>query len=337
MLIKSIEKPLTHQSTKNTQGTMTKEYLKINDVRQGIIIESSNQGNPLLLVLHGGPGFPIYPFVKAHNFRLEQLFDVCYWDQRGTGMSYNKQDAKKQLTIDQLVDDTIQVINYLREKYSRDKIFLLGHSWGTYLGSLVASKNPELFHAYIGIGQIGSAKESERETYNFILNQAVEQNDQQTIKKIENVTFNDDYYKNRAYGAIRAKYTNKYGGGFKRHGYSPIESLRHVLTCPNYTFKERINIFRGSFYSYQSFSQVMATTDLVERVPTINLPVFILQGLHDYQTTHTQARRFYESIKAPYKKMYTFKHSAHAPFIEENERFNQIVQDDILEFLSNRT
>lgn len=91
-----------------------------------------------------------------------------------------------------------------------------------------------------------------------------------------------------------------------------------------------MNIMPGSFYSYQSLGHVMATTDLVERVPTLNLPVFILQGLHDYQTTHTQAKRFYESIEAPYKKMYTFNNSAHTPFIEEQERFYNIIQDDIL-------
>jgi len=331
MLIKSFEKPLTDMSgTNNGEGTITKEYVQINGARQGIIIESINKGNPLLLLLHGGPGFPIYPFVKAHSMRLEQFFDVCYWDQRGTGMSYNKKDVKKQLTVDQLVDDTIQVINYLRGKYSQDKVFLLAHSWGTYLGSLVASKKPELFHAYIGVGQIGSQKESENETYNFILDQAIEKNDQQAIKKIEKVTFNENYYKDRSYGAIRAKYTNKYGGGFKRRGYSTIENLKHVFTCPNYTFIERMNIYRGSFYSYQSLSHVMATTNLIELVPTLNLPVFILQGLHDYQTTYTQANRFYESIETPQKKMYTFKHSAHTPFIEERERFNYIIENDVL-------
>ncbi|WP_176449240.1 alpha/beta fold hydrolase [Lentibacillus sp. CBA3610] len=330
MLLESFEKPLNNISEQNGRGTITKEYIEINGVRQGLIIESLNQGNPLLLFLHGGPGFPAYPVIKAHGVRLEQFFDVCYWDQRGTGMSYYDKESNEPLSVEQLVGDTIQVVNYLREKYAQDKVFLLGHSWGSYLGSLAAHKNPDLFHAYIGVGQVGSAKESEHETYNFILKTATNKNDKRAMKQIKNVTFDENYYKNHSYGAVRAKFTNKYGGGFKRSGYSNLENLRHIFSCPNYTFKERVNIFRGSFSSYQSLGHVMATTDLVELVPTLDLPVFILQGQHDYQTTLTQAKRFYESIKAPYKKMFTFENSSHTPFIEETERFYKIMQDEVV-------
>lgn len=279
--------------------------------------------------MHGGPGFSAYPVIKAHDLKLEQFFDVCYWDQRGTGMSYVG-GAKPLLTAEQLVDDTIQVVKFLCKTYSQDKVYLLGHSWGTYLGSLVASKRPDLFHAYIGIGQVGSSKASEQETYNFILKTAGDKGDRRAHKQIKNVTFDDMYYKNRAYGAIRAKFTNKYGGGFKRSGYSQIDMLKHVFTCPHYTFKERINIFRGSIDAYQSLGKVMATTDLVNLVTTLQLPVFILQGKYDYQTTWTQASRFFESIQSPHKKMYTFNNSAHSPHIEESHRFYQIISEDIL-------
>lgn len=122
------------------------------------------------------------------------------------------------------------------------------------------------------------------------------------MKQIENVAFDEYYYKNHSYGSIRSRFTNKYGGGFKRSGYSNFENLKHILSCPNYTVKERVNIFRGNFSSYQALGHVLATTDLIELVPTLNLPVFILQGKHDYQTTHTQAKRFYDSVKAPFKK-----------------------------------
>lgn len=91
----------------------------------------------LLLFLHGGPGFPAYPIVKGHGIRFEQFFTVCYWDQRGAGVSYNKNEVSPPLTVEQLAADTVQVMNYLRDKFAQDKVFLLGHSWGTYLGSLV--------------------------------------------------------------------------------------------------------------------------------------------------------------------------------------------------------
>lgn len=330
MKLNSVEKFSNNIATANGKGTTIKEYVEINGARQGIIIDSLNDSNTILLFFHGGPGFPIYPFIKAHDIRLEQFFNVCYWDQRGTGMSYQHKGAKNPLNVELLIEDTIQVVNYLRKKYEQDKVFMLGHSWGSYLGSLVASKRPDLFHAYIGVGQMGSAKESEQEAYNFILKTAINKNDKRAIKQIEKVTFDENYYKNPLYGGIKAKFTNKYGGGFTNSGYSNFKILRHVFTCPHYTLKERLNIFRGSILSWQSLGRVMATTDLIQLVPTLNLPVFIFQGLYDYQTTHTQAKRFYESVKAPYKKMYTFNNSSHTPFIEEEERFYLIIQDEIL-------
>lgn len=308
---------------------MRKEYIEINGTKQGLIIESLDKEKPLLLLLHGGPGFPIYPFIKAHNMSLEKFFNVCYWDQRGTGMSYNPK-VNNSLTVDQLTDDTIRVAEYLLESFSHEKLFLFGHSWGTYLGSLVANKRPNLFHAYIGVGQIGSSKDSEKETYQFILNMAKRENDKHAVKLIETVVFDDHYYKNRTYGSIRAKYTNKYGGGFVRQGYTNLENMKHVFRCPNYTIKERLNVFRGSLLSYLKLGPVMATTDLVELVPSLSLPVFIFHGVHDYQTTYTQAKRFYDSVKAPAKEMYTFEHSSHTPFVEEQDRFMQFIQDDVI-------
>ncbi|MFB1049403.1 alpha/beta fold hydrolase [Paraliobacillus sp. JSM ZJ581] len=327
MLLDSIEKPLNNEG-----GTITKQYIEINGTRQGLIMESLNQNKPLLLFLHGGPGFPVYPIVKAHGLRLEQFFDVCYWDQRGTGMSYNAGKSTS-LTVEQLVDDTIEVIKYLKHNYSRDKVFLLGHSWGSYLGSLVASQNPSLIHAYIGIGQIASSRESENEIYDFILKAANRMNDKRALKQIEKMDFDENYYQNRSFGTFKSKYTNKYGGGFKRKGYSNFEILRHVFACPNYTFKERLNIFPRSVSSWQSLGHALATTDLVELAPTFNLPVFILHGQHDYQTTYTQAKRYYESIEAPFKKMHTFENSAHAPFIEEQERFCEIMESEVLDVI----
>lgn len=315
---------------KEDNKTILKEYVEINGAEQGIIVESLNQNKPLLLFLHGGPGFPAYPINKAHGVSLEQYFDVCYWDQRGTGMSYDAETAKKGVTVEQLIEDTIEVTNHLRNKYARDKVFLLGHSWGSYLGSLAAQKRPDLFYAYIGVGQIGSQLESEKEAYQYILKTARDRKDKRAVKQIENVTFNENFYKNRSYGAIGTKFTEKYGGGFKREGYSNLERLKHVFSCANYTFNERINSFKGAVLGWQSLGHVMAAADLAELVHELPLPVFILQGQHDYQTTYTQAKRFYDSIEASFKKMYTFENSAHTPFIEEQALFYQIIENDIL-------
>jgi len=329
MLLEAYDKKLKNKKGKEI-GTITKEYLQVNGVRQGIIIESTKAENPVLLFLHGGPGFPIYPIHKAYGTQLEQLFNVCYWDQRGAGMSYHRSETKSPLAVEQLIEDTVAVTHYLRKKYAQDKIYLMGHSWGTYLGSLVASRRPESFAAYIGVGQIAFQTASEQETYDFILKTARERQEKRAIKRIEKVTFDHKYYKNPAYGSIRKKFTERYGGGFLRQGYSYRETLKHIFTCPHYTWKERMNILAGNYYSYQSLASDMATNDLTELVPSLNFPVFILQGIHDYQTTYTQAKRFYDNLEAPYKKLITFEHSSHTPFIEEQRRFFQVMEEEVL-------
>ncbi|GAB3808303.1 alpha/beta fold hydrolase [Virgibacillus kimchii] len=330
MLVESFEKPLKYAGEENLTGSMVKKYININGARQGLIIETLNQQKPLLLFLHGGPGFPAYPLIKAHGLKLEKYFDVCYWDQRGTGMSYDGKAAKTPLTVEQLLDDTFQVVNYLKKVYARDKVYLLGHSWGTFLGSLAACKRPELFYAYIGIGQIGSALESEKETYDFMLATAKKKRDHRAQKQLEKIHIDTFYYINRSYGAIKSKYVNAYGGGFKREGYANLETLKHIFGSPNYSLREKINILIGSNYAWQSLGGNLAAADLVKLVPSLDLPVFLLHGRHDYITTWTQANRFYEAVQTPYKKMYTFNHSAHSPFIEEPEYFYEIIENEIL-------
>lgn len=77
---------------------------------------------------------------------------MVYWDQRGAGLSYSSHMDKSTLTIDQYINDTIAVTNYLRERFGQDKIYLMAHSWGTYLtekinlwrGKLLLNKNSQL-------------------------------------------------------------------------------------------------------------------------------------------------------------------------------------------------
>ncbi|WP_054707893.1 alpha/beta hydrolase [Bacillus sp. JCM 19041] len=305
-----MSKRIESKEKRNRSGTtVVKEYVEINAVKQGLIIEKTDDALPVLLVLHGGPGYPLYPIMNANKVGLHQLFTVCYWDQRGTGMSYLADENRSSLTVEQLISDTVEVSGYVADKFSKEKIYLMGHSWGTFLGSLTASAHPDLYHAYLGVGHVGSAKETEKETYQFILNQAKETGNQKWISEIEKVEFDDQYYKKQEYNVIREKYTNKFGGGFLRKGYSHYQGLKDVFTTRFYTLKERANVFRGSFASYQALGEVLATTDLVNEVKEFAIPVYIFQGKHDRLTSHRQALRFYNEIKAPKKNFFTFEHS----------------------------
>jgi len=306
-----------------------KEYLDIDGHKNGMFIESSNLKNPILLFLHGGPGFPQYASIKKSRLTWEEDFTVCYWEQRGTGMSYNT-STQGIVTLERLVLDTVRVTEFLKGKFNQEKIYICGHSWGTLLGSIVASKYPQHYIAYIGIGQLGRHFESNKHTYEFLLETANKHGDKKAEKDIRSVTFDVDFYKNQGYRRILGRYLNKFGGGTKRTGYSNWQGMKEMLTCSQYSWKERLNIPKGIFFSYNALGETMAKVDTSLLAPHFDIPVFIIQGLYDYQTSYKEAQRFYEKIEAPLKKFHTFENSAHSPFLEEKERFLQLLRTEVL-------
>lgn len=309
--------------------TFSKEYIEIDGHKTGLFLETVDSSNPVLLFLHGGPGFPQYSFLKKSELRWEEFFTVCYWEQRGTGMSY---DASTQgdITFDRLAEDALEVTKYLKKKYDQEKIYLCGHSWGTLLGSHIVHRHPEHFHAYIGVGQIGRHYESNQHTYEFLLETAIFRGDKRAEKDIRSVTFDKEYYKSTDYRRILGRYLNKFGGGAKRIGYSNLQGVKDLFSCSHYTWKEKLNIPKGIFVSYDALSKTMATTDTAQLAPRFDVPVHIIHGKYDYQTSYHEAKRFYEMIEAPNKKLYTFEQSAHSPFVEEHEEFRRILKEEVL-------
>lgn len=115
------------------QQLSEKKYIKVNGLRQGMILQSKNTENPVLLFLHGGPGSPEIAFNQEHPSGLENLFTVCWWEQRGSGISYCRNIPKETMTLEQMIADTIVVANYLRKRFRKNKIYIMGHSWGSVL------------------------------------------------------------------------------------------------------------------------------------------------------------------------------------------------------------
>jgi len=306
-----------------------KEYVDIEGHKNGLFIESTDFKNPVLLFLHGGPGFPQYSILKKSGISWANDFTVCYWEQRGTGMSYNSSTQGK-VTLERLVSDTLIITNFLKKRFNKTKIYICGHSWGTLLGSIVVSQYPQHYLAYIGVGQFGRHFESNKHTYEFLLETAKQRGEKRAEKDIRSVAFDIDFYKNQGYRRILGRYLNKFGGGTKRTGYSNWQGIKDLFTCKQYSWKERLNIPKGIFFSYNSLSETMAKADAALLAPRFDVPVFIIHGMYDYQTSHKEAKRFYEKIEAPLKKFYTFENAAHSPFIEDQERFLQILRTDVL-------
>jgi pimeloyl-ACP methyl ester carboxylesterase len=320
----------------DADGTILKDSvsdvisLAIGGVDQKMIIRGRNRQNPVILFLHGGPGSTEFPFSEGLRAVMENDFTICWWEQRGAGMSYSTGIDPSTMTLDQLVSDAAELTNYLRAAFDQEKIFLIGHSWGTFLGMYVVQKHPDLFCAYIGIGQISNQFESEKIAYDYMLEKARETKDKNLEKALSRFSLVDEYSLTMDYMAARSTGMNKSGIGLMHNDKSMGQMIFDVLTCRAYTFREKINWVIGSRYSLEHLWAVVPATDLNIAIPVVEVPIFIIQGKYDYQVSTTLAEQYFENLDAPYKQFYIFENSAHSPCFEEPEKFAYIMKNDVL-------
>jgi pimeloyl-ACP methyl ester carboxylesterase len=164
-------------------GISSLQQVTLGNVKQWILIRGEDTSNPILLFLHGGPGFPQMPFTHIDSRRLEKHLIVVNWDQRGAGKSYNDGAIPKEtMTIEQFLSDTHELIRYLKARFSKDRLFLIGHSWGSILGLYTAYRHPDDLYAYIGMGQVVNMEESELISYHYTLERAREADDSDAIE-----------------------------------------------------------------------------------------------------------------------------------------------------------
>lgn len=312
-----------------------KIFVPINGINQGMFVRSKNINNPVLLFLHGGPGFPNYFLFEKFEPGLEDYFTVCYWEQRGGGLSYNPQLTAESITLEQHTADAIEVTNYLRERFHKDKIFIMAWSGGTTIALPAVAKAPELFHAYIAMGQITNQQKSERIAYDFMIKQFTEANDQKSLRKLKK--FNNletecdlkSFYNSGA----RDELMHQIGIGTMREMKSVFKDIfMPVWTCRAYTLREKRNIWKSKlfFLPKTNLKNQTLTTDFAEAYPQIDVPIYFICGQYDLTVNIDLSKDYCNRLIAPLKGFYTFENSAHGPLFEEPEHFSEILEHDIL-------
>jgi len=293
-----------------------------------MFIKSKNQRNPVLLYLHGG--LPDYFLTQKYPTGLEDYFTVVWWEQRGSGLSYSAGIPAETMNLDQLISDTKEVTNYLRTRFGQEKIYLMGRSGGSYIGIQAAARAPELYHAYIGVGQMSGHLESERLAYEYILKKYKEAGDRKMVRILEASPVTDviPY----GYLKLRDEAMHSLGIGTTRDMNSIITGVFiPSLTCREYTLKEKFNLWRGKAEAgVHPLWDTIIATDLIQQVNEVNIPVYFFHGIYDYTVSYTLAKKYFEAIQAPVKGFYTFENSAHSPIFEEPERVKEIIEKDIL-------
>lgn len=311
------------------------EMVRIGGVKQAILINGNNKDNPVLVFLHGGPGFPMLPFDPFCESmkQLEDQYTIVYWEQRGTGKSFNRRINRESMNVDQFVNDTREVIDFVRNRLNVDKVFLWGHSWGSNVGALYAARYPETLHAYISTGQSVNPFENERLAYEFVLEHATRDNNRRALRQLARIdTMPENYTLDHAL-TIR-KWVYRYGGivhhNDNERPYVDWNEIATILTTPVYSLGVRINLLLNPYFSAEVLWEDLKGIDLISQAPKIEVPVYFLVGRHDIIVSHVLAHKYFEQLKAPNgKELIWFEQSAHRPHAEEPEKFLSIMKGSV--------
>lgn len=254
---------------------------------------------------------------------MEDFFTVVQWDQRGTGKTYGANDPEKlaaTMTLPQMIDDAAVVTEYLRTTYGKGKIFLLGHSWGSEIGLMLAHQHPDWFYAYIGTGQAVDEQQSEAEGYRFALAEAESHHNDKAVKELEAIApYPGSLPPTVARVSAQRKWLEYYGGlTWNRQNYN-YDANAWTLS-PDYTDEDLDQESKGSLYSITHLLEVALNFNVMN-MTKFECPVFLFEGRHDYSVSHTLAEAWFKKIKAPKKKLIWFEDSAHMPMQEQSGRF----------------
>ncbi len=307
-----------------------KIFVDINGARQGMFIQSTDAALPVLLFLHGG--MPEYFLERKFPTGLDGYFTVVWWEQRGSGISYNPAMPRESLNLEQLRSDTLELTNYLRKRFHQEKIYLMAHSHGSFIGIQAAASTPELYHAYIGVAQMSNQLKSEVQAYEYMLEQFKVRGDMRMIRRLEATPVTMTGGVPGGYLALRDEAMHLLGIGTTHEMNSVFTGIfLPSMLCPAYTLAEKFSIWRAKLRSGVSFMwRQMIVTDLATTTPELVIPVYFLHGIFDYTCSYTFAKSYFEQLKAPLKGFYTFEHSAHSPIFEEPNKMLRIMQENIL-------
>lgn len=303
----------------NPNGIQERYKADIGGVKQWVYVRGQNKENPVILFVHGGPASPISPVMWMFQRPVEEYFTVVNYDQRASGKTYNANDTlklKNTININQYVEDAIHLAELIKEKYKKKKVILIGHSWGTIISMKAALKRPDLFYAYIGIGQIINTKDNERLSVDFAIKEATRLKNEAALKELTSIS---PYPGNTAITRQRiiiARKWPQYYGGLTAYRNNSRFFFQAPLLSPEYSYNDAEAIGKGSLFTLGKVLPEFLDTDF-NHVKTFPIPVFMFLGRHDYTTPSEPTAEWLKNVKAPFKKAIWFENSAHLIPIEE--------------------
>ena len=322
---------LSDENGNKLEGVIAEKcYVEADGCKIGMIILSEKEDNPVLLVCGGGPGIPEYLMEYMYPSALSKYFTVCYFDYRGTGLSYDKNVVAEGMTTERYLDDVQIVTDYLCKRFSREKLYIMGHSFGSYIALNTVKNHPEKYEAYFAMSQCTNQIESEYMGYDYMRAQYEQMNNHRMVKKFDNCPIREsgEMYEKYFSSSLRDSAMHDLGVGTTRDMNSVITGIfLPSLKCTSYTWKERMNIWKGKILSNR-FSVVKDSTgfNAWKDVPSIKIPIYFFAGKYDYTCNFELQKKYYESIDAPVKEFFIFEGAAHSPVYEKPDRAAEIFE-----------
>ncbi len=315
------------------EGIEREERVVIGGIPQWISIRSRDRRAPILLILHGGPGFTLSPVSHYYMRDWEEFFTVVQWDQRGAGKTYRSEEAEalaRTMTIDRLVLDTEELIEHLRKQFKRDRVVLMAHSFGTILGVKLAQKRPDLLYAYVGMGQFVDFMRGEALGYQATLADARAEKNEEAIKELESIApFPDPEHPKRNLENLPAerRWLAHYGGYFHGGGtgnHYAVARLSPMHSAADLKIRQEAHDF-----------SVLALWDEIGRLNLsddikFEVPILIMQGRHDRGTSSVLVEEWYAAVNAPHKKLIWFDDSSHMVYEEEPGKLLVALVNEVL-------
>ena len=258
------------------------------------------------------------------------MFTLVDWDQRGAGKSYAAGIDVESMTIDRFVADTQELAVQLLDRFQQQQLILVGHSWGSAIGALTVAAQPDLFSCYVGIGQISDMTEGEAMSYRWTLEQAHQHGERRAIKALEQIG-PPPYRGGRKSTMTQRRYLARFGGEVHASRTGAMGTvLRNLILSREYSVRDRTNYFRGIFNSMACLWPELLAVNLFKRVPSFAIPVFFMEGRHDWEVPSVLSARYFDALDAPSKTLVWFEHSGHLPNTEEREMFNEHMRREVL-------
>lgn len=313
---------------------MIDRKLKVNlgGLEQKIHIRTQDKSLPVLLFLHGGPGVCNRHGIFGEHSDLLDTFTMVCWDQRGTGGSY-KGAKKEDLTVDRVVEDGAELIEWLCREFKKDKIFIIGGSWGSALGTLLAYRHPEHIAAYVGFGQMADGTKNEELSYKFALEEAKKAGDTKSVQALEELgaPVNGCYKGGYKGMMVQRNIMMKYGG------YSKNEKKRSyfssmvvpILRSGEYSLSDLWGIIKGHVFVLETMWPEVGALNLGKMCPEFKMPYYVFDGRLDQNTPAALVQEYFDSIKAPEKELIWFENSGHNPMNDEGERFKRLLREKL--------